>query len=92
MIAWKNGIASRAIRSGAGRSSLIVSWLPLAVTPETVFVRPARTASAPWMMSMNDEPGDCSSWDATRLIVSAKLFADTGSPVENRRPGRIRNT
>ena len=36
---------------------------------------------------MKDEPGDCSSWEATRLIAFAKLAAVTASPVENFIPG-----
>ena len=39
------------------------------------------------MMSMKDEPGDCSSCEAILLIAFAKLAAVTFSPVENLKPG-----
>ena len=45
LIAWKNGIASRASRSGAASTSVIVSLSPSTTTPEIVFAFPSNTSS-----------------------------------------------
>ena len=49
------------------------------------------TACAPLTMSRNWTPVDCILGFAKRLNASAKLFADTGRPFENRKPFRMVN-
>ena len=84
LIAWKNGIASRASRSGPGATRVIARVSPFTTTPEIVPALPLNTSSAPTMSERNACAGDWSRWLASRLSASAKLCAVTGWPVLKR--------
>ena len=84
LIAWKNGIASRASRSGPALTSSIVSLSPSTMTPDIVLAFPSNTSCAPTTSARNAWAGDCSVGLASRLSASAKLCAVTGWPVLKR--------
>jgi len=90
-MAQKNGIASRAVKSGADFVSLIVSLLPLPMTPEAFLALPLRTASAPTMSAMNCPAGDCMAGFRSRLNAATKLAAVSVLPLLKRIPLRIVN-
>ena len=70
--AQKNGIASRASRSGAECVMLMIRWLPWARTPET------GDFDEPTMSLMKAPDGDCIFGSASRSKTALKLAAVTG--------------
>ena len=70
----------------SGWVSLIVSVLPLTVTPDAVFAFLSITACAPTMPVMNGAAGDCIAGFRARLIANAKFAAVTGLPSLNLKP------
>ena len=85
-IAEKNGRLILARKSAPGFVSVMISLLPLTLTPEAVVALPAATSSAPTMSVMNCTAGDAIAGLRSRLIASAKLWAVTFSPVLNLQP------
>jgi len=81
--AAKNGIATRARKSGAACVSVMMRCAPLICTPLTEIALPLSTSFTPTMSVMKLWPGDCSFGFARRLISRAKLAAVTASPFEN---------
>ncbi len=82
-IAQKNGIATRARKSGEFAVRLTIRCDPLTLTPETVFALPSSLASTPAMSLMNGVAGDCIFGSASRSIAALKFWAVTGCPFEN---------
>ena len=82
--AQKNGIASRASRSGAAATSVMLSLLPLALIPEGSFTFPFSAACAPTTSLMKLTAGDAIFGEKSRSKARTKLCAVTGSPVLNR--------
>src|SRR5712691_9263370 len=74
-IAWKNGIASRERKSGAGATSENEIVSPWTAMPAIDRDRPRVAAFAPMMSWMNAWAGDWSDGFAFRLNASAKLCA-----------------
>ena len=76
-IAAKNGIATRARKSGAAFVSVTTRWLPLAFTPETGLV------DEPTTSDMKAPAGDCIFGSALRSNAALNEAAVTREPSEN---------
>ena len=93
-VAWKNGMVIFAMNVPSALVSLMISLLPLAMTPLTCVVLPSLTALAPTMFvplgsMMNGAPGEARSWFAVRSIAYLKFVAVTLAPSLKTKPGRI---
>ena len=76
-IAQKNGIASRASRSGAACVLVMIRCFPFTRTPETGLLL------APTMSLMKAPDGDCILGSASRSIAALNEAAVTALPSEN---------
>src|SRR3954469_16292150 len=84
--AQKKFIASRATRSGAGSTSVMLSLLPLTLIPVGSDLFPFSAASAPTMSLTKFTPGEPIFGAKIRSNARAKLAAVSGSPVLNLKP------
>jgi hypothetical protein len=93
-IAQKKSIAIFERKEPSGFCSVIVSFCPLAFTPDAVAALPSATACAPRIPLapvMNGTAGDCIFGFRSRLNAAAKFAAVRVWPVFDRQPDLIVN-
>src|SRR5262249_7872811 len=83
--------AARVTKSPTGFVSLIMTMLPVAVTPDAVVALPSITSCAPTMSAKIGATADCIACARVRSIVCSTSRGPTTWPVEKRSPFRIVN-